>query len=195
MCDFFSAIVFRTGAIRFCEDPSHETIITRLGLDDAADLFTRAWARVECVAPFAAVRVDETSTPGWYGEDRAAIDGRVMDLAQRVAPLLATYQAGRDQLWATYQAGRAPLLATYQAGRAPLWATREAGCASLEATYEAGRASLLATYEAGRAPLLATYEAGRAALWDAYQAGRAQLLATYADGIRSIEGYVPKAAK
>ena len=149
MCDFFSAIVFRTGQIRFCEDPSHETIITRLGLDDAADLFTRGWARVECVAPFAAVRVDETCTPGWYGEDRAAIDGRVMDLAQRIAPL-----------WATYEAGRAPLLATYEAGRASLWATYEAGRAPLLATYEAGRAALWDAYQAGRAQLLATYADG-----------------------------------
>ena len=138
MCVFFSAIVFRTGQIRFCEDPSHETIITRLGLDDAADLFTRGWARVECVAPFAAVRVDKTSTPGWYGEDRAAIDGRVMDLAQRIAPLWDAHEAGCASLEATYQAGRAPLLATYEAGRAPLWAT-----------YEAGRAPLLATYADG----------------------------------------------
>ena len=164
MCDFFSAIVFRTGQIRFCEDPSHETIIARLGLNDAADLFTRGLARVECVAPFAAVRVDETSTPGWYGEDRAAIDGRVMDLAQRIAPL-----------WATCEAGRASLEATYQAGRASLWDA-----------YQAGRAPLLATY--GRVMDLAQRIAP---LWATCEAGRAPLLAAYADGIRSIEGYVP----
>ena len=91
MCQFFSAIVFRSGDIRWCEDDSHETIIERLGLDDAAPLLTRGWVRVECVPPHVAVRVDETSTPGWYDEERAAIDGRVCDLALRVGPARRAY--------------------------------------------------------------------------------------------------------
>ena len=180
MCQFFSAIVTRQGDVRFCEDTSHEMILARLGLDDTRPLATRGWVRVECAPPHDAVRVDETSEPGWYAEDRLRFEDAVMAVALRVAPLLATYEAGRAPLWATCEAGCASLWATYEAGCAPLLATYEAGRASLLATCEAGCASLWATCEAGRAPLLATYEAGRA-----------PLLATYEATLRTIEGYVP----
>ena len=104
MCQFFSAIITRQGDVRFCEDASHETTITRLGLDDARPLATRGWVRVECVPPHEAVRVDETSVPGWYAEDRARYDDAVIAVACRCAPLLATYEAGRASLLPTYVA-------------------------------------------------------------------------------------------
>ncbi len=91
MCQFFSAIVFRTGDIRWCESDSHENIIGRLSLNDAEPLATRSWMRVECKPQHDRVRVDETSTPGWYDEDRASVDGRVMDLALRVSPARRAY--------------------------------------------------------------------------------------------------------
>jgi hypothetical protein len=91
VCRFFSAIVFRNGDIRWCETDSHEDIIERLGVDDAAPLQTRSWVRVECAPPHEWVRVDETSTPGWYDEDRPSIDGRVINLVLRMAPARKVY--------------------------------------------------------------------------------------------------------
>ena len=104
MCQFFSAIVTRQGDVRFCEDDSHETIINRLGLDDTRSLATRGWIRVECVPPHDAVRVDETSEPGWYAEDRPRFEDAVIAVACRCA-----------LLWAAYEAGRAPLEAAFEA--------------------------------------------------------------------------------
>jgi hypothetical protein len=88
MCQFFSCLAFRDGSVKFTEDDSHETIISRLGLNDSADLFTRSWVRVE-VRPvgsgWGAVRVDGTSTPGWWDKDRAAHEGRVLATAEALA--------------------------------------------------------------------------------------------------------------
>jgi hypothetical protein len=132
MCQFFSAIITRQGDVRFCEDDSHETTITRLRLDDARPLATRGWVRVECVQPHDAVRVDETSVPGWYAEDRARYDDAVMAVACRCASVWATYQAGCASLWATYHAGCASLRAAYPAGCASLRATCQATLRTIE---------------------------------------------------------------
>jgi hypothetical protein len=97
MCTIFSALVFRSGATRFCGPDSREVVVRRLCLDDAVPLATRTWVRVECVPLYPSGCVDETSTLGWYDEDRAALEGRVMDLALRVAPA----RRARDEATAT----------------------------------------------------------------------------------------------
>ena len=94
MCNFLSAIVTRDNRILFCEDPSHETIIQRANLRDD-NRHIRSWVRVECVPgpdwAFPAVRVDETSVPAWYEDDRIALDDKVRQLALRVAPAEKLY--------------------------------------------------------------------------------------------------------
>ena len=163
MCQFFSPLVFRTGAIRFCESDNHETLIARLGLDDAADLFMRGWVRVECVpgpdGTFPGVRVDETSVPGWYAEDRVAIDDRVQQLARRVATARRVYEATC----------------------APAWQVYDATCATARQVYEATCAPAWQVYQATRATARRVYEATCAPAWQVYQ-----------DAIQSIEGYVPQ---
>lgn len=134
MCKFFSCLVTRDGDVRFCEDDSHEKIIKRLGWPDDRPLETRGWVRAECVPPHTSVRVDETSVPGWYAEDRARFDGLVTEMAQRVAPF-----------YAGYEAKRAPLDADYEAKVADLDADYKAKVADLEADY-AGRLSILTGY-------------------------------------------------
>ena len=129
MCRFFSAVVFRSGAIRWCERDSHETIIGRLKLDDAAPLETRSWVRVECVPPHEAVRVDETSTPGWYDEDRAAIDGRVMDLALRVAPARRAYDEACATARRVYRKACATADRAYDEACAPARRAYDEACA------------------------------------------------------------------
>ncbi len=102
MCQSFSAILPRDGDVRFCEDDSHETILTRLGWPDDRPLETRGWVRVECVPPHESVRVDETSVPSWYDEDRPHYDGLVMDVAVRVATALAAYKQAKAPALAAY---------------------------------------------------------------------------------------------
>ena len=132
MCQFFSCIVTRQGDVRFCEDNSHETIIERLGMDDSRPLATRGWVRVECVPPFSVVRVDETSAPGWWDEDRVALEDRVRVVAERVAQARATYIAAVDSAWATYIAAVAAAQATYDAEMASALATYHAAISSID---------------------------------------------------------------
>ena len=82
MCQFFSAIVFKSGDIRFCESNEHETLIGRLHLDDMVDLFLRTWVRVECQGDdYVDVNVDESSTPSWVDADRDEFNGPEDSLA------------------------------------------------------------------------------------------------------------------
>jgi len=115
MCQFFSAIVTRQGTVRFCEDDSHETIIARLGFDDTRPLATRGWIRVECVRPHDAVRVDETSVPGWYAEDPARYDDAVIVVAMCVAQARAVCEATVAPAWAVCEATVAQARAVYEA--------------------------------------------------------------------------------
>ena len=105
MCQFFSAIVTRDGRVLFYEEDSHETIVRRAGLRDD-DLHLRGWVRVEAVpdaaGAFPSVRVDETSVPAWYAEDRAAWDDRVTQVAMRVRPALDAYDAIVREAWDAY---------------------------------------------------------------------------------------------
>ena len=92
MCQFFSGIAFRNGDIKFTEEDHHTTLIERLGLDDSKDLFTRGWVRFEVLPQgdgWAPVRVDETSFPGWWDDDRVAFEDRVLAVATRVRPAWA----------------------------------------------------------------------------------------------------------
>ncbi len=164
MCVFFSAIVTRQGDVRFCEDNSHETIIRRLGLDDSRPLATRGWVRVECVPPFAVVRVDETSAPGWWDAERAALEDKVRVVAERVAPVRATYNAEVAQAQATYAAATAPERATYDAATAQAQANCRAATDVALATYNAAVATALATYRAAVAAAQATYRAAIASI-------------------------------
>ncbi len=192
MCVFFSAIVTRQGDVRFCEDNSHETIIRRLGLDDSRPLATRGWVRVECVPPFAVVRVDETSAPGWWDAERAALEDRVRVVAERVAPVRATYDAEVAPALATYNAAVAAERATYDAATAPALATYNADVAQAQATYDAATAQAQANCRAATDVALATYNAEVAPALATYRAAVAAAQATYRAAIASIEGFAPE---
>ena len=104
MCQFFSGIVTRDGRCLFTEDDSHETIIARVHLRDTST-HLRHWVRVELVPAaegWAPLRVDETSTPAWWDEDRPRWEALVQETASVVAPA-----------WAAYQAAVAPAEAAY----------------------------------------------------------------------------------
>ena len=131
MCQFFSAILTRDGDVRFCEDDSHEVILTRLGWPDDRPLETRGWVRVECVPPHESVRVDETSVPAWYDEDRPRYDGLVMDVAGRV-----------DKAWKPYDAARDKARKPYNAACAEAWKTYDAACAEARKPYNAALSSM-----------------------------------------------------
>jgi hypothetical protein len=142
MCQFFSAILTRDGDVRFCEDNSHERILTRLGWPDDRPLDTRGWVRVECVPPHEAVRVDETSVPAWYDEDRPRYDGLVLDVAGRVAEAKAAYEAIQQPALAAYQAIQQPAYAAYQAIQQPAYAAYQAIQQPALAAYQAKLSSL-----------------------------------------------------
>ncbi len=190
MCQFFSAIVFRTGQIRWCESDSHERIIARLRLDDAAPLETRSWVRVECVPPHESVRVDETSTPGWYDEDRPAIDGRVMDLALRVATARKAHNEAEAAGWKAYNEAVAPSLKAYnEAESLPRNAYDEA-VASAWNTDNGAEYSAQKAYDEAVAPPWKAYSKARSAARKAYDEAVAPSLKAYI----GIEGYTPETA-
>ena len=118
MCQFFSGIAFRNGDIKFTEEDSHTTLIERLGLDDSKDLFTRGWVRFEVMPQgdgWAPVRVDETSVPGWWDDDRVAFEDRVLAVATRVCPAWAEYDRVTAPARAEYARVTAPARAEYVA--------------------------------------------------------------------------------
>ena len=135
MCEFFSAVACRDGRLLFCEDNSHEVTITRACLKDD-DLHIRGFVRVERKrlpdGSWDDVRVDQTSTPGWYEADRTRWDDRVAALSERVAPLLDQYEAGRRPLWNQYEARCKPLWDQYDAGCRLLLDQYEAAISSIE---------------------------------------------------------------
>ena len=119
MCQFFSCLVTRDGDVRFCEDDSHETIISRLGWPDDRPLETRGWVRAECEPPHTSVCVDETSVPGWYADDRARYDGLVMETAGRVAPARRAYDEAIATAFRAYNEAIAPAFRAYDEATAP----------------------------------------------------------------------------
>ena len=140
MCVFFSAILDKDGAVHFCEDDSHEAILARLGWPDDRPLETRGWVRVErkwTGDTWLDVRVDETSVPAWYTEDRARYEGLVCETAERVQAALAAYQAAKQAALAAYQAVVQAALAAYQAVVQPAWAAYEAVKQSARAACQA----------------------------------------------------------
>jgi hypothetical protein len=163
MCVFFSAILTRDGAVRFCDDDSHETVLRRLGWPDDRPLETRGWVRVErklTDAGWRSVRVDETSMPGWYEEDRARYEGLVCDVADHVQPARAEYEASL---------------------RYARMATETVRQSVLAAGWASARQSVRVAYLADNPDMWATHEAIE-------QPARAKYVKT----ISSIEGYVPK---
>ena len=122
MCDFFSCWATRDGRLLFCEDNSHDETARRAHLRDS----NGHAVKIE-VTPdgdgWGPVRVDEPTTPGWWTEDHAAWEGRVLALADRVRSARATYiktvapaRAIRDKAvpaWATYDEATATARATY----------------------------------------------------------------------------------
>jgi len=186
MCQFFSALAFRDGSIRFSEDDSHEVIIQRLGLNDRADLFLRGWVRVEVLpdgAGWGRVRVDETSVPGWYEADRDEWAARIIGVADRVQSAMAAYEAIQQPAWAAYEAIVQSAMAAYKAIQQSAWAAYEAIEQPAWAAYEAIQQSAWAAYEAIEQPAWAAYKAIQQSAW-----------AAYLDTIRTIEGYVPERA-
>ena len=140
MCEFFSAIATRDGRLLFTEDNSHEVIIRRAGLRDTY-AYVRHWVRGQ-VRPRGAgwgpVRVDETTVPAWWTDDRAAHEGRVLDLAGRVRPA-----------WEAYEAVERPAREAYEAVQRPAWEAYRAVQRPAREAYEAVRRSAWEAYEAG----------------------------------------------
>lgn len=170
MCVFFSCLVTRQGEVRFCEDDSHETIISRLGLDDMRPLATRGWIRIE--RPYVDrtwqdVRVDETSAPSWWDAEMVE---RVIAVSERVAPAWQIYDATYAQAQQIY----------------------DATCAQALQAYDATCAQARQAYGAAYAPAWQVYNATCVQAQQAYNASRAQALQVYNAAISTIEGYVPK---
>lgn len=151
MCQFFSGIAFRTGDIKFTEDDSHTTLIERLGLDDSRDLFTRGWVRFEAVPKgdgWEPVRVDETSVPGWWDEDRIAFEDRVLAVAMRVRPARAEFDRVTAAAHAEFDRVRAPAWAEYDRVTAAARAEHDRVTAAAWAEHDRVRAAAWAEYVA-----------------------------------------------
>ena len=78
MCRYISGIVYKTGELMTSQyTDSHESLIKWLNLDDSAPIESRTWIRVEfCPEDLRdygdidkyALKVDEESTPIWFGD-------------------------------------------------------------------------------------------------------------------------------
>ena len=105
MCQFFSCLVTRDHRVMFCEDDSHEDLITRAGFDDTKDVFLRSWVRVE-VKPEGAgwghCEVDETSVPSWWNEVEDT--ARVLIVATTVRSARKVYDAAERSARKVYDA-------------------------------------------------------------------------------------------
>ena len=187
MCQFFSAIVYRTGQIRFCEDDSHSTLIARLGLDDSRPLATRGWVRVEArpdaSGAFPAVVVDETSAPAWWTDDADVWADRVRDVAMRVQPAWADYERIEQPAWADYQRIEQPAWADYQRIKQAAWVDYERIKQAAWADYQRIKQAAWADYQRIEQPAWADYQRIK-------QAARADFVAA----IRTMDGYVPEVA-
>ncbi len=121
MCEYKSMIVLRPtedqpARILFYEDDSHEDLIRRAKLRDG-ERHIRRFVRVECRPPHDTVLVDEHNTPGWYDDNRADIETRVIELALTLAPLDADYRSKRDALDAEHESKHDALYADYRSKR------------------------------------------------------------------------------
>ena len=144
MCKFFSAIVLKTGEIRWCEDDSHEETIRRLGVEDDGDKFVRIelnpdgkkWKYV----------VDCPNAPDWF-QRMTGIETRVTAIAKKVRPK-------RD----AYQKAIATAEDAYQKAKAPAWDA-----------YQKAKATAEDAYRKAKAPAWDAYQKAKATAWDAYQ--------------------------
>ena len=201
MCNFFSAMVFTTGAIRFCEDDSHEVNIQRLGLRDHAPPFMRGWVRVEAApvdGTFPTVRVDESSTPGWYDEGRERMDEAVRDVALRVWPAWQAYNAACTAAQQAYNAACAPAWQAYNAACVPAQQAHDAAWSTAGQAYGQAYSAACATawqaYHATCGPAGQVYDAACVPAQQAHDAACVTARRAYVTAIRSIEGFVPERA-
>jgi hypothetical protein len=127
MCHLFSCVVLTVGepVIRWgapdlnageSNNHSHEKVINALGLVDNGD---GRFYRLECIAPFTAVRLDETDERAreWWKTHEAELTDKVMELATRVGGIYQTFKPKRDALYAEYQSKWDALDAEYQPKR------------------------------------------------------------------------------
>jgi len=206
MCVYPSYILRPKLVINWTEEDSHETCISRLGLDDSSN-HIRKFLRAEGKGNEFHIDEESDNLPSWYSDHEqeyrekcASIFKKINPIHKNIvaldaeyeakrAPLNAEYKAKRDTLYAEYKAKRDTLDAEYEAKRAPLYAEYKAKRAPLYAEYEAKRAPLYAEYEAKRDTLDAEYEAKRAPLDAEYKAKCAPLIKKFS----RIDGYVPTA--
>ena len=100
MCNYFSCIIKRDGAILFCEEDSHETIIDRAGLTDD-NLINREFVRIEITPPnknlFTPYKewtytVDEDGTlPPWYCKRTKTLEKRAWKLMKQITTYKRKY--------------------------------------------------------------------------------------------------------
>lgn len=148
MCEFFSAIVTRSGDVLFTEADSHETIIDRAKLRDA-DRYLRHWVRVELKPNgdgWHSLFLDESEAPAWWIEDAPVFINRVLKIADRVRPAHTRYEAIQQPAWAAYLAIKAPW-AAYEAIERPTYAAYEASKQQAWAAYLAIKQAGLAEYQ------------------------------------------------
>jgi hypothetical protein len=106
MCRFFSGVVTRQGEIFFTESDSHSVVVQRKGFKDNS-VHIRHFVRFEKEPSYnnvpkkktmwGSLRVDETTTPGWFEEDRVEIDGRVEEIAIKVKAAKTGMERAREK--------------------------------------------------------------------------------------------------
>jgi hypothetical protein len=144
MCEFFSCVVTRDGRLLFTEEDSHETIISRAGLRDTATC--RHFVRLEISPPFTTCRLDQSSSPSWFDENRLDYEERAIELAKRIAPAYEAYQKATATAYEAYQKATATAEEAYQKATAP--------------AYEA--------YQKAKAPAYEAYQKATATAEEAY---------------------------
>ena len=127
-----SAIVARDGRILTATDTnSHENLIRRTHLQDTE--MHLHWVRVVCSPPYTAVMIDEevVAVPGWYVNNRAAIEKRIVAYAAASAPAQSTYITAIAIARDNYDKAVAAARGAYAAAVDPaLCATNAAGTAA-----------------------------------------------------------------
>ena len=131
MCEFFSCIVTKEGAVFFTEEDSHETIIDRLKIRDNGENFVRIENTKEN-----GYKIDERIIPEWYERIAATIKHNVEKTFVKAA-----------SAWEEYEKVEAPAWEEYKKVKAPAWEEYEKVKASAREEYEKVKASAREEYE------------------------------------------------
>ena len=168
MCQFFSAIATKDGRLLFTENDSHEEIIERAQLRDT-ELYLRHWVRIE-QRPGTHMRVDETSTPTWFTEERDMWQARAEDCSAQLLPARLV----RDEAYAA--AGKVSGEAC-----AAAWKVFDEACAAARKVSGEAYAPARKVFDEACAAAMKAYDEACAAAWK-----------VYITQLTMVEGYLPK---